>query len=1406
MAATNRLSSPKFQRWSKRLAASSSLALPTDYPRSTPVKLVEAIQDFEIPSTVLEAIQTIAHRTNNSVSDVLLAAFMVLLHRFTPDPSLSVATSSPIQPFALLILDTSKEKQTFQDILNEISAKKAEVVSDPVSFEELTALRQGEEAHGPLFRVRFVDESQGQAGTVPSYTALSTDYKLVFGPDSLLRLSYNSLLFSQARVRHLLASLSQLIIDVSHDNNILAPISTIPLRTAEQTSLLPDPQADLDWCGFKGAIPDVFSANARAHPDKACVIQSIPPNSTASYGSSIQNEQVVYTYSQIDRASNVLAHALLKAGIQRGEVVMVYAARSVEMVVCVMGILKAGGVFSVIDPAYPASRQTVYLSVSTPRALLIIDSAGSLHPTVSEYIEQNLNLRTLIPAISLKSDGTVVGSRGEDVLAPFQGFADTPAGIVLGPDSHATLSFTSGSTGVPKGVKGRHYSLTHFFPWMAERFGLSSKDRFTMLSGIAHDPIQRDMFTPLFLGAELWVPTGEDIGTPGRLAEWMADSEVTVTHLTPAMGQLLSAQATRQIPSLKNAFFVGDVLTKRDCHRLQHLAANVRIINMFGTTETQRAVSYFAIPPVSEDSTFLQLQKDIMPAGQGMIDVQLLVVNRADRNVPCAIGEIGEIYVRSGGLAEGYLDPVATAEKFVNNWFSEGITREDTMTGPAAEFWLGVRDRMYRSGDLGRYQPDGTVECTGRADDQIKIRGFRIELGEIDTHLSRHPLVRENVTLVRRDKNEEKVLVSYFVPNEGAGLDAMIATDDEEDEDDDMEDNDVKAQISRGLQKYRKLIRDIKEHLKKKLPSYSVPTVFIPLSRMPLNPNGKIDKPALPFPDTALAPRQSRSKSKKASQFTPTQQTIYDIWMGLLPVAPVSLELNDNFFDIGGHSILATRMIFELRKAFVMDLPLGLVFESPTIAGLSATIDGLRDQDLGLGSAKKIGDGHQGLTVDANYAADVEALSSAIPAHFEPLPSDFATKKLTVFLTGATGFLGAFILRDLLSLRKQRVAKVIAHVRGSSQENALARLRQGCIDRGVWDDEWVAQGRLEVVLGDLAAEKLGLSSADWDKVANEADAVLHNGAIVHWVYPYSKLKAANVLSTVACLQLCATPGHSKLFSFVSSTATVESEHFAQLSDQIVASGGHGIPETDDLEGARTGLTTGYGQSKWVAEKLIMEAGKRGLSGWSVRPSYVVGDSRTAVTNTDDFLMRLLKGCIQLGLTPDINNTINMVPVDHVALLASLSSLSVPETPQSAASPTFAVAQVSAHPKITFNSFLSSLPLYGYNVRRTEYYTWRQALEKHVLEVQDNALFPLLHYVLDDLPTSTKSAELDDTNSQRLATSAGEKAGASVGDEEMGRYLAWLVKTGFLDAPQGEGKALPQLEGPETKAVGRTSGN
>lgn len=911
-------------------------------------------------------------------------------------------------------------------------------------------------------------------------------------PSITLFAHYNQLIFSSARIAAILDQLLSIVVTGARNPEI--PVGHIPLKTPAQEAVLPDPTRSLNWGNFRGAIHDIFSANAAKHPERECVVE------TAGIYDEIKKTRV-FTYKQIDEASNILAHHFLAKGVRQGDVVMVYAHRGVDLVVAVMGVLKAGATFSVIDPAYPPSRQNIYLQVAQPRALVVISKAGQLSDLVREYITNELAILTEIPALAIQDDGTLIGGQvdGKDVLSEQIALKGQGTGVVVGPDSTPTLSFTSGSEGIPKGVRGRHFSLTYYFPWMASTFGLSENDRFTMLSGIAHDPIQRDMFTPLFLGARLLVPTADDIGTPGRLAEWMAENGATITHLTPAMGQLLSAQATKEIPSLHHAFFVGDILTKRDCLRLQCLARNVAVVNMYGTTETQRAVSYFEVPSLNKNANFSRSQKDVIAAGKGMLDVQLLVVNRHNREQICGIGEIGEIYVRAGGLAEGYLRlPEMTATKFIKNWYVSEDYWATTTTPPAEdkpwhEFYRGPRDRLYRTGDLGRYTPDGNVECSGRADDQVKIRGFRIELGEIDTHLSQHPFVRENVTLVRRDKDEEPTLVSYIVPLQADGL-AELMSADEGDEGD---------EIVRGLRKYHKLIREVREYLKSRLPSYAIPTVFVPLSKLPLNPNGKIDKPALPFPDTAQLLAASRGRrptittadGEAVTSLTVVQMELSEIWTDLLTHAGEAITPASNFFDLGGHSILATRMIFEVRKKFVVDIALGAIFKYPVLGALAAEIERLKGHgELAIQQLAVEGAGaekEKEARVE-DYAADAKELVKSLPESFPSMRRP--DRAATVFLTGATGFLGVFLLRELLSRTNPAVKKVVLHVRAADKQKALDRVRTSCEAYGVWDDSW--SGRVECMTGELGSKKLGVSEEEWKMLVDEVDVVIHNGAQV----------------------------------------------------------------------------------------------------------------------------------------------------------------------------------------------------------------------------------------------------------------------------------------------------------------------
>ncbi|KAJ3014108.1 large subunit of alpha-aminoadipate reductase [Thoreauomyces humboldtii] len=1391
-SSTEHIPSPELlQRWRDRLTNLTELLLPTDYPRPVPNRVVEAEQVLHVSERVSLAILQLSLAASSQQGDVsdaasagvvtpftiLLAGFAVLLHKYTGEEDITVGSSSD-SANPLVLRFPVRSRDSIETVIHTVLAAEKESAADEVPFLSLLEAvfpdtgagdaERNDHHHPLLFKVRFFNLTDTKPETLATSTNSSSCDLTIFISQAPtlrrllpidIRIVYNTVLFAGARISDMLSQLQVLLETAA--KSISAPVGGLSILTKESRLLLPDPAADLQWSSFEGAITDVFSRNARAHPDRICVVES------RDTGDHIEAPLREFSYRHINEASNILAHHLLRNGIAREDVVVLYSYRGVDLVVAVMGVLKAGAVFSVVDPAYPPSRQNIYLSVALPQGLVVLSKAGVLHEDVRRYVQEELDIKCTVPALEIGDDGELkggLGPDGVDVLAPETQMKCQEPGTVLGPDSPSTLSFTSGSTGIPKGVKGRHFSLTHFYPWMRETFDMSAEERFTMLSGIAHDPIQRDIFTPLFLGAQLRIPTSEDIGSPGRLAEWMAYHNITITHLTPAMGQLLSANATTPVPSLRAAFFVGDVLTKRDVLRLQYLAPNVSIINMYGTTETQRAVSYFTIPPSVKNPGFLSEMKDIMPAGRGMKNVQLLVVNGF--GALCGIGEMGEILVRSSGLAEGYLDAKASAEKFVPNPFA--TSTPSTTTARELAYYFGARDRCYKTGDLGRYRSDGSVECTGRADDQVKIRGFRIELKEIDTHLSQCSDVRENVTLVRRDKDEEKVLISYIVP-----MDASTSGD--------------------------QLTKSVRDWLKTKLAAYAVPAVIVILKRMPLTPNGKVDKNALPFPDTAISAPSTAASSNDS--LTPIQRSLQEIWGTVLKQNAAGIPLNENFFDLGGHSILATRLVFMIRKTLKVDVPLGIVYREPTIVGMSAEIERARDTDLGLASSEvesKTTHEEDGPEV-FDYAADLDVLddpsiaSTGLPAFRFP-ELEASERRPAIFLTGVTGFLGAFILKALFDGCPH--CRIVALVRAKSSDDAIQRIKSNGERYLVWNDDWVTSGQLRALCGDLGQDRFGLSESLWNSLSQSTDIIVHNGALVHWVYPYHKLRAANVMGTQWALRL-ATTNRLKTIHFVSSTSVLDTPHYIRR----LHLGEHGrVMEDDDLEGSRTGLRSGYGQTKWVSEKLIMRARSRGVPATIIRPGYIVGDSTTGVNNTDDFLWRLVKGCVQLGKVPRIANIVNMCPVDYVAgIIAAVatSPLCIPP----AVSENLGVFQCYNPDPYKFDDLFNQLLASGYPLTPVDYIHWRTALmELTLAATDDNALYPLLHFVLDDLPSSTKAPVLDSTNASTVAPHVACASMRSL----MDMYIGFLAHIGFVPPPPAGASTLVYRE--VWKAVGDSVGS
>ncbi|WP_420129158.1 non-ribosomal peptide synthetase [Longimicrobium sp.] len=776
--------------WRETLAgAPPLLELPADRPRPAAQSRRVAVTGAHFDAEILDGVRTLAGREGATPFMVLLAALDVVLSRWSGQDDVVVGTqvagrthaaAEPVPGMNTLALRVSlAQNPTFRELLGRVrETTLAAYAHQDLPFQRVLEEVHPEQslAHAPVFQVMLnllglPDGAVPGDGLEASAAGLSGEVSSTFdlalnvgerdgGID--VRLVYAADLFDAPRMRELLAQLQGVLRQAA-----AAPetrVGALSLATEAAHGVLPDPAEPLDET-WRGAVHEVFAARAMETPDALAV----------------EDPRERWTYAELDAATDRIARALADAGVGVGDVVAITGHRSAALVRALMGTMKSGAAFLVLDPAYPPARLAEYVRIACPAAHLHLSAAGDLPDEVAVLLAETTRTRVVLRPRGAGSAEDVdgLGSAG-----------DAPS-VRVGPDTLAYLSFTSGTTGTPKAVMGRHSALTHFTPWLASEFGLSSSDRFSLLSGLAHDPLHRDVFTPLQLGASVVAPEPDGIGTPGYLAQWIVRAGVTVAHLTPAMGQLLADTAEdERMVSLRRAFFVGDVLRRGDVQRLTALAPKLRVVNYYGSTETQRAVSYHVVDPGTE-------QKEIIPLGRGIPGVQLLVRNAADQRA--GIGELGEIWLRSPHLAAGYLgDEALSASRFVANPWTDD-----------------PRDRLYRTGDLGRYRPDGVVEPMGRADQQVKVRGFRVELGEVESALASHAAIREAAVIVREKGAGDRRLVAYWVPAEGSAEPDTAS---------------------------------LRTHLKALLPEYMVPATYVRLDRLPLTANGKLDRRALPEP------------------------------------------------------------------------------------------------------------------------------------------------------------------------------------------------------------------------------------------------------------------------------------------------------------------------------------------------------------------------------------------------------------------------------------------------------------------------------------------------------------------------------------------------------------------------------
>jgi amino acid adenylation domain-containing protein len=864
--------------WKERLAGAPVLDLPTDCPRSGIQSYNGGSEKACIKREWLAELNELSRREGVTLFMALSAAFKVLLHRYSGQTDIVVGTpianrnheeTEGLVGFfvnTLALRTDLSGNPSFKELLKrEREVAMGAYAHQDVPFERLVTELRVERSlnRSPLFQVmlnmlNLGDQTLNLPGLVVEEMAavqIQSKFDLTLyvreQADGLkLEMVYNRNLFKQKRVEEMLAQMESVL-----GQAISAPETSLDsFRLATkwmEDSILPQLAMKLEPC-WERAVHQLFEAQARTYPKVAAICEG----------------PTCWTYEELDHRSNRLANYMRAQGIGTGDRVAIYGNRSANLVLAILGILKSGGSFLILNPSYPESRLKDQVQLARPRGCLYLEGTEAISPELANC------LAGAPQSFSVELPREWIGPQN-----PFQTHSSDSPLVEIKPCHEAYVAFTSGTTGKPKGIVGTHLSLTHFVQWQGQEFGLGREDNFSLLSGLSHDPLLRDIFTPLSLGARLCIPK-EPFWEGRNLAAWVEGQRISVMHLTPALGRLLylSAGQNRQLPewpALRYAFFGGDVLPEDVVKGLSELAPSVQCINFYGTTETPQAMGCYRV------GNFRQWQNTGLrriPIGTGIEGVNLLIINQSRQLA--GLGELGEIWVRSPYLSIGYLeDEALNRERFQTNWFN-------SCKG----------DRMYRTGDLGRYLPDGNIEFWGRKDHQVKIRGFRVELEEIEVALQKHGSVQQSVAVARQDEPEEERLVAYVVLKGGSHATAP----------------------------------ELKGYLKESLPEYMVPAFIVVLEKLPLTVNGKVDRKGLPTP----AGRQTEIKFEAPR--SQLELSIAGVWREMLNTEEIGIH--DNFFELGGHSLLATRLISHVRKMFGVELPLRSIFETPTIAGLAEQI------------------------------------------------------------------------------------------------------------------------------------------------------------------------------------------------------------------------------------------------------------------------------------------------------------------------------------------------------------------------------------------------------------------------------------------------------------------------------------
>jgi amino acid adenylation domain-containing protein len=848
--------------WRQKLTEVSPLALPTKGPRG-PIQTFSGARESLLLSPKLSAaLRVMSGREKSTLFMILLAAFKTLLHRYTGQNN--IAVGSPIAgrtrietegligflvDTLVLCTDLSRNPK-FSELLKAVRKACLGAYAHPdVPFEKLMAELQMERSlsQHTLFQVMFnlqIYPSRAMKLTgltvypvdVPKHTS-KFDLTLFVGKEKDgLRASfiYNTDLFDETTIKRMLNHLENLIVGIVANPDYR--ISQLPLLSnAERHQLLKE------WNNFKQDYP----VEKCIHPLIEAQVERTPDNIAVIF----EDQQL--SYRQLNDQSNWLALSLQERNIGKGSYVPILMDRSIEVVISMLAIMKVGAAFVPLDTNWPTDRIKQALEDLNSEVILV----NKLTPyRVAEFGRTFLTIDGQAPSETLPNLNINI-----DAKYPIYAI------------------YTSGSTGRPKAAVVPHRGISNRFFWMNDFFGCEAAASVLQTTPHMYDSAVWQLFWPLINGGKTVIPSpGMEI-VADHLSNLIERHSVTMTDFVPSVfntivPRLINDEAARQkLRSLRSVVVGGEEITPATTYRFMEYFPQVRVVNLYGPTEA-------SIGCICYEVTGKEGGK--IPIGTPISNVQALILDK-DMN-PVPVGVSGELYLSGLCLGLGYLnEDEKTKHAFINI--------------PLPEF---PNAKMYKTGDLARYLPDGNIDFLGRVDNQVKIRGFRIELGEIETALTQHPAVEQAIVLAREQLTGEKRLFAYIVPS----------------------------------QEQTPSIQEVRSFLKQKLPAYMVPSAFVFLDALPLTPNGKIDRRALP---TAEENNLDLGESCVAAR-TPEEEQMVRVWTEILKVNRVGIY--DNFFDLGGHSLLATQVVSRVGREFNVDLPLRTLFEAPTVAGMAAAV------------------------------------------------------------------------------------------------------------------------------------------------------------------------------------------------------------------------------------------------------------------------------------------------------------------------------------------------------------------------------------------------------------------------------------------------------------------------------------